>query len=131
MFPRQLSASAHWHRSSVPKPMRSLPQVSVAEDIIAIEHAARLVAAQFHRHAFGDACADHVPYGDSPEVVRDAARTAGGDPGETSSVVEASERDRMARQNPTSPFFVGTSWKNTCWTSCPSQRNAESDRRPC
>jgi hypothetical protein len=31
--------------TSVPKPTRSLPQVSIADDIIAIENAARLVAA--------------------------------------------------------------------------------------
>jgi len=48
----------------VPKtvpPVRSFPQVSVAHDIIAIEDATRLVAAQFHRNALGDPGADHVP----------------------------------------------------------------------
>jgi hypothetical protein len=37
--------------TSVPKPTRSVPQVSIADDIIAIEDAASLVAAQFHGHA--------------------------------------------------------------------------------
>ena len=81
--------------TSVPKPTRGVPQVSVAHDIIAIEDAARLVAAQFHRHAFRDAGADHVPDGRSAEVVRDAARAAGGDPGAAPRVVEAAGRDRM------------------------------------
>jgi hypothetical protein len=80
----------------VPQPVRRLPQVSVAHDIITIEDATRLVAAQFHRHAFGDAGAHHVPDGRSAKVVRDAAGTAGGDPGAAPRVVEAAGRDRMA-----------------------------------
>ena len=59
--------------TSVPKPTRSVPQIPIADDIIAIENAARLVAAQFHRDPFGDAGADHVPDGGSTKVVRDAA----------------------------------------------------------
>ena len=39
--------------TSVPKPTRGVPQISIADDIIAIEDAARLVTAQFHRDAFG------------------------------------------------------------------------------
>jgi hypothetical protein len=38
--------------ASVPKTTRSVPQISVADDIIAIKNAASLVAAQFHGHAF-------------------------------------------------------------------------------
>jgi hypothetical protein len=53
------------------------------------------VAAQFHRHAFGDAGAHHVPDGRSAKVVRDAAGTAGGDPGAAPRMVEAAGRDRM------------------------------------
>jgi len=34
---------------TVPRPVRTVPQVSVAHDIIAVEHATRLMAAQFHR----------------------------------------------------------------------------------
>jgi hypothetical protein len=33
--------------TSVPKPTRRVPQISIADDIIAIEDAARLVTAQF------------------------------------------------------------------------------------
>ena len=41
------------HRGrTVALPVRRFPQVSVAHDIIAMEEAARFVAAQFHRHAF-------------------------------------------------------------------------------
>jgi hypothetical protein len=39
----------------VHKTTSSVPQISVAHDIIAIEDAARLVVAQFHRDAFGNA----------------------------------------------------------------------------
>ena len=81
--------------TSVPKPTRSLPQISIADDIITIEHAASLVAAQVHRHTFGNARADHVQNRGSTEVVRDAARAAGGDPGAALHVVEAAGGDRM------------------------------------
>src|SRR5437870_7800906 len=74
---------------TVPQPVRRLPQVSVAHDIIAVEDAMRLVAAQFHRDAFGDAGAHHVPDGRPAEVVRNAARAACGDPGTAPLVVEA------------------------------------------
>ena len=63
--------------ASVPKTTRSVPQISVADDIIAIENAASLVAAQFHRHALWNAGADHVADGRSPEVVRNAAGAPG------------------------------------------------------
>jgi hypothetical protein len=44
--------------ASVPKTARRVPQVSIAHDIIAIEHATSLVAAQFHGHACsGSTCA--------------------------------------------------------------------------
>ena len=71
-----LGSTGHRERTvpkTVPQPVRSLPQVSVAHDIIAIKNAASLVAAQFHRDAFGNAGADHVPDGGATEVVRDAA----------------------------------------------------------
>ena len=54
--------------TSVPKPTRGVPQISIADDIIAIEDAARLVTAQFHRHALRNAGADHVPEGGPTEV---------------------------------------------------------------
>ena len=75
--------------ASVPKTTRSVPQISVAHDIIAIKNAAGLVAAQFHGHALWNASANHVPDGRAPEVVRDAAGTAGDDPGSAPRVVEA------------------------------------------
>jgi len=82
--------------TSVPKPTRGVPQISIAHDIIAIEDAASLVTAQFHRDALRNAGADHVPDGGATEVVRDAAWAAGGDPGAAPRVVEAAGRDRMA-----------------------------------
>ena len=80
----------------MPKPIRGLAQISVADDIITIEDATRFVAAQFHRHAFGDAGADHVPDGGSAEVMRDATWAASGDPGAAPRVVETAGRDRMS-----------------------------------
>jgi hypothetical protein len=59
--------------ASVPKTVRRVPQVSIADDIIAIEHAASLVAAQFHGHTLGNAGTDHVADGRPPEVVRNTA----------------------------------------------------------
>jgi hypothetical protein len=41
--------------TSVPKTTSSVSQISVADDIIAIEHAPSLVAAQFHGHALRNA----------------------------------------------------------------------------
>ena len=38
--------------ASVPKPTRSVPQISIAHDIIAVEDAASLVSVEFHRHPF-------------------------------------------------------------------------------
>ena len=81
--------------TSVPKPTRSVPQISIAHDIIAIEDAASLVAAQFHRHTFGDAGTNLVADGRSPEVVRDAAGAAGNDSGAAPRMVKAAGRDRM------------------------------------
>jgi hypothetical protein len=63
--------------TSVPKPTRSVPQVSIAHDIIAVEDAASLVATEFHCDPLRDAGPDHVADGRSPEVVRNARRTAG------------------------------------------------------
>jgi hypothetical protein len=94
---------------TVPQPVRRLPQVSVADDIISIEDATRLVAAQFHRDAFWNAGADHVPNGRSPEVVRDAAGTSGGDPGAAPRVEKPLAAIPCPDQNPTSPAFVGRS----------------------
>jgi hypothetical protein len=62
--------------ASVPKTARRVPQISIAHDIIAIEHAAGLVAAQFRGHALRNAGPDHVADGRSPEFVRDAARSS-------------------------------------------------------
>jgi hypothetical protein len=45
--------------ASVPKATSSVPQISVAHDIIAIKNAAGLVAAQFHGHPLRNACPTH------------------------------------------------------------------------
>ena len=86
--------------TSVPKPSRSVPQVSVAHDIIAFKDAPGLVARQIHGHAFGDAGADHVPDGRSPEIVRDTARAPGGHPRPSPSLVEAALGDAVAGEVP-------------------------------
>jgi hypothetical protein len=82
--------------TSVPKPSRSVPQISIADDIIAIEDATSLVAAQSHGHAFRNAGPDHVADGSSPEVVRNAAGTPGGRPGTPPRLVEATLGDALA-----------------------------------
>jgi len=55
----------------------------------------RLVAGQFHRDPFGDAGVHHVADGRAPEVVRNAARTAGGNPGATPRLVETVFRNAL------------------------------------
>jgi hypothetical protein len=94
---RLLAAAAEgqgW--ASVPKSTSSVPQISVAHDIIAIKNAAGLVAAQFlHGHPLRDACPDHVADGGPPKVVRDAPRTSGGRPGSPPRLVEAAFGDRL------------------------------------
>ena len=56
-------------RASVPKTVRRVPEVSIADNIIAIEHAASHVAAQFHRDAFRNAGADEIADSGSAEIV--------------------------------------------------------------
>ena len=81
--------------ASVPKTTSSVPQISVAHDIIAIKNAAGLVAAQFHGHPLRNARSEHVADGGPPEVVRDAARTAGGRPSSPPRLVETAFRDSL------------------------------------
>jgi hypothetical protein len=46
--------------ATVPRTTSSVPQISVAHDIIAIKNTASLVTAQFHGRAFRNAGSDHV-----------------------------------------------------------------------
>jgi hypothetical protein len=80
--------------ATVPRTTSSVPQISVAHDIIAIKNTASLVTAQFHGRAFRNAGSDHVADGGPPEVARDAAWAAGGDPGASPRLVKAAG-DRM------------------------------------
>ncbi|MCM3879444.1 MAG: hypothetical protein ND807_04980, partial [Vicinamibacterales bacterium] len=86
--------------ASVPKTTRSVPQISVADDIIAIKNAASLVAGQFHGHALWNAGTDHVADGRSPEVVRNAAGASGRRPGPPPGLVDAALGDALAGQVP-------------------------------
>jgi hypothetical protein len=52
-------------------------QVGRADDVVAIEHRPRLVAAHRHRHAFGDAGPDVIPDRGPPEIVQQFAGAAG------------------------------------------------------
>jgi hypothetical protein len=63
--------------ASVPKTTSSIPQISVAHDIIAIKNAASLVAAHFDGDALWNAGTDHVPDSRPSEVVRDAPWATG------------------------------------------------------
>ena len=86
--------------TSVPKPTRSVPQVSIADDIIAIEDTASLVATEFHGHTLRNADADHVADGRSPEVVRNATGTPGGRPCPPPGLVEATLGNALAAEVP-------------------------------
>src|SRR2546422_1356765 len=57
---------------------RGLAQVGRADDVVAIEHLARLPADQLHRDPFGHAGTDEVADGGPAEVVEHAARHPGG-----------------------------------------------------
>jgi hypothetical protein len=82
--------------ASVPKPTRSVPQISIAHDIIAIEDTASLVAAHFHGDALRNAGSDHVANGRSPEVVWNAAGAPGCRPRAPPRLVEAAPGDAVA-----------------------------------
>jgi hypothetical protein len=86
--------------TSVPKPTRSVPQVSIAHDIIAVEHAASLVASEFHGDPLRNASPDHVADGRSPEVVWNAAWTSRGCPRPPPSLIEATPGDAVAGEVP-------------------------------
>src|SRR5581483_12295001 len=51
--------------------LTGLRSIRVVHDVVAVEHAAGLVAAEFHRNAFGDAGAHHVANRSAPEIVND------------------------------------------------------------
>ena len=54
------------------------------DDVVALEHGARLVSGELHRDALGDAAPDHVPDGRSAQVVWNSSWAPGGDAGEPS-----------------------------------------------
>jgi len=100
--------------ASVPKSTSSVPQISVAHDIIAIKNAAGLVTAQFHGHPLRNACPDHVADGGPPEVVRDAPRTPGRRPRRPPSMVEAVSGDALASPVPRRASFDACSCVPVC-----------------
>jgi len=59
------------------KPTRGLLEIRRADDVVAIEHGARLVAGHLHRHALRHARVDGIPDGGAPQIVAEAARDAG------------------------------------------------------
>lgn len=84
----------------VPKPTRSVPQVSIAHDIIAVEDAASLVATELHGHSFLNAGSDHVADGRSSEIVGNTAGAPRGRPRAPPSLVEATFGDPAASEVP-------------------------------
>ena len=59
------------------QPPRSVPQVAIADDVLPVEHAAPLAAAQFHGHSLRHAGSDHVSDGRASKVVTCATVTTG------------------------------------------------------
>lgn len=57
-----------------PQELTGPRSVSVVHDVVAVEDAARLVAAYFHRDALGNAGPQHVPGGRSAQIVNDDSR---------------------------------------------------------
>ena len=76
-FPAKVSPTVPEVSLSARRAVRGRAQVAVRHDVVAVEHAARLVAGELHRDAFRYAAANHVPDGGSPEVVRNAPGTPG------------------------------------------------------
>src|SRR5688572_12807805 len=56
--------------------LRGFNEIAFADDVVALEHRARLVAGQLHRDAFGDAGAHEIPNGRASKVVRNATRSS-------------------------------------------------------
>src|SRR5689334_2286357 len=56
--------------------LRELPhpnaQIALVHDVVAVEHASRLVTRQLHGDVLGDARAHEIPHGGPPQVVDDA-----------------------------------------------------------
>ena len=77
---------------------RGIPQVAIADDVVAVEHAPSLITAQRHGHALRHAGANHVSDGCAPQVMRDAAWTPRLDPGAAPGMVEAAGRDRVSSE---------------------------------
>jgi hypothetical protein len=53
--------------------LRSIHKVTLACDVVAVKHAPRLVAGDFHANHFRYPGADHVTHGRAPEVVKEQA----------------------------------------------------------
>ena len=87
--------------TSVPKPTRSVPQISIADDIIAIEDAVSLVATQFHGHALRNPGPDHVADRRPAEVVRNTAGAPGGRLGPPPGLIEATRGNAVTGEVPT------------------------------
>src|SRR5215472_6493313 len=56
--------------------LRGFNEIAFADDVVALEHRARLVPGHLHRHAFRNAGAHEIPHGSSSEVMRYATGTA-------------------------------------------------------
>src|SRR5262245_37398552 len=80
------------------QPTRGISEVAVANDVVPVEDAAGLVAAQFHRHAFRDTGTDHVANCRTAEVGRDTGRASGPDSRTAPRMVEAAPRDAVPGQ---------------------------------
>src|SRR5207247_6483466 len=70
------SVPAAGHRRPV-APTGHVPEVRRGDDVVAVEHGARLVPRHRHRHALGYAEVDHVTHGRAPQVVPEHPRDAG------------------------------------------------------
>jgi hypothetical protein len=59
-------------------PAGGLAQIRVRDDVVALEHAAGLVARDLHGHAFRDAAADHFPDRRAAKVMKQLPQDARG-----------------------------------------------------
>jgi hypothetical protein len=57
---------------------RGRAQIPIADDVVALEHAARLVSGELHRHTLWHSAAHHRAHRRAAQIVGDASRTPGG-----------------------------------------------------
>jgi hypothetical protein len=78
------------------EPSRGVTKITGADDVVAFEHGAGLMAGELHGHAFRHGGPHEVAHRGSPEVMRDPAGAAGCGAGSSPRFIEAAFRDAFA-----------------------------------